>query len=95
MSTALETSGVSTTPQAAPLPTPSPANPLIPLKGLCGSIARNMTAGWQAPRIAMGIEVDMSRCNALQAQAKSANILGISRVVDRAVVRDGQVGSRQ
>lgn len=69
MSTATDASGVSATPQAAAWP----ANPLIPLKGLRGSIARNMSAGWQAPRVAMGIEVDMSSCMArlaaLQAQA--------------------------
>ena len=45
--------------------------PLIPLKGLRGSIARNMTAGWQAPRVAMGAEVDMSRALALLAERKA------------------------
>jgi pyruvate dehydrogenase E2 component (dihydrolipoamide acetyltransferase) len=47
--------------QAEPLP-------LIPLKGLRGTIARNITAGWPAPRVAMGVEVDMSRCSVLQAR---------------------------
>lgn len=42
---------------------------LIPLKGLRGSIARNMSAGWQAPRVAMGVGVDMTACQALQARA--------------------------
>jgi pyruvate dehydrogenase E2 component (dihydrolipoamide acetyltransferase) len=42
---------------------------LIPLKGLRGSIARNMSAGWQAPRVAMGVDVDMTACQALQARA--------------------------
>lgn len=59
--------GVSATPPAAPLP----AKPLIPLKGLRGTIARNMTAAWQAPRVAMGVEVDMSRCNALQRERQA------------------------
>ncbi|MDZ5456877.1 2-oxo acid dehydrogenase subunit E2 [Azohydromonas lata] len=40
---------------------------LIPLKGLRGSIARNMSAGWQAPRVAMAVDVDMTACQALQA----------------------------
>jgi pyruvate dehydrogenase E2 component (dihydrolipoamide acetyltransferase) len=52
-------SGAATAPPAEPLP-------LIPLKGLRGSIARNMTAGWQAPRVAMGIDVDMTRAQAMQ-----------------------------
>lgn len=33
---------------------------LIPLKGMRGSIARNMTAGWQAPRVAMAVDVDLT-----------------------------------
>lgn len=52
----------------APVPVP-----LIPLKGLRGSIARNMTAGWQAPRVAMGTEVDMSGALALLAERKARN----------------------
>lgn len=43
-----------------------PAPLRIPLKGLRGSIARNMSAGWQAPRVAMAIDVDMTRCQALR-----------------------------
>ena len=35
---------------------------VIPLKGMRGAIARNMTLGWQAPRVAMTVEVDMSTC---------------------------------
>lgn len=35
---------------------------MIPLKGLRGAIARNMSAGWLAPRVAMAVEVDMTRC---------------------------------
>ncbi|HRO80896.1 MAG TPA: 2-oxo acid dehydrogenase subunit E2 [Alicycliphilus denitrificans] len=37
-------------------------NASIALKGLRGAIARNMAAGWQAPRVAMGIDVDVSAC---------------------------------
>jgi pyruvate/2-oxoglutarate dehydrogenase complex dihydrolipoamide acyltransferase (E2) component len=35
---------------------------IVPLKGMRGAIARNMTAGWQAPRVAMTVDVDMSAC---------------------------------
>ncbi|MFD2755315.1 dihydrolipoamide acetyltransferase family protein [Comamonas terrae] len=38
--------------------------PGIPLKGLRGAIARNMAVGWQAPRVAMGVDVDVSACQA-------------------------------
>lgn len=37
-------------------------NASIALKGLRGAIARNMAAGWQAPRVAIGIDVDVSAC---------------------------------
>lgn len=63
--------------------------PLIPLKGLRGSIARNMTAGWQAPRVAMGVDVDMSHCLALrvalQAQLGPTPRLTVTPIVLRAV----------
>lgn len=45
----------------------------IPLKGMRGSIARSMTAGWQAPRVALGIEVDMTRCLQLCADLQQAS----------------------
>jgi len=47
---------------------PSPAPALVPLKGMRGSIARNMAAAWQAPRVAQTVEVDMTQCFALQAR---------------------------
>lgn len=47
---------------AAPANSAAPAG--IPLKGLRGAIARNMAAGWQAPRVAMGVDVDVSACQA-------------------------------
>lgn len=62
---------------------------LIPLKGLRGAIARNMSAGWQAPRVALGAEVDMTRCLALlaerQALAGAAERLTVTALVLRAV----------
>jgi pyruvate/2-oxoglutarate dehydrogenase complex dihydrolipoamide acyltransferase (E2) component len=54
-----------------PAATSPSSNPLIPLKGLRGNIARSMTAGWQAPRVAIGIEVDMSCCNIRLAEAQA------------------------
>lgn len=33
---------------------------IVPFKGLRGAIARNMAAGWQAPRVAMAVDVDMA-----------------------------------
>jgi len=47
---------------AAPANSAAPAG--IPLKGLRGAIARNMAAGWQAPRVAMGVDVDVGACQA-------------------------------
>jgi pyruvate/2-oxoglutarate dehydrogenase complex dihydrolipoamide acyltransferase (E2) component len=89
MNATLAAGGVSTTPQATPLPVSPPANPLIPLKGLRGTIARNMTVGWQAPRVAMGAEVDMSTCLArlveLQAKAGSETRITVTAIVLRAV----------
>lgn len=35
---------------------------IIPLKGMRGAIARNMSTAWQAPRVAMSVEVDMTAC---------------------------------
>jgi pyruvate/2-oxoglutarate dehydrogenase complex dihydrolipoamide acyltransferase (E2) component len=51
----------------------SVAPSIIPLKGLRGSIARSMTAGWQAPRVALGMEVDMTRCLQLCAELQQAS----------------------
>ncbi len=53
-------------PTSATAPLPAPV--LVPLKGLRGSIARNMSAGWQAPRVALTMQVDMHRCQQLRAK---------------------------
>ncbi|HXY05042.1 MAG TPA: 2-oxo acid dehydrogenase subunit E2 [Burkholderiaceae bacterium] len=52
-------------------PVPAPGAP-IPLKGLRGSIARNVSAGWLAPQVAMGIDVEMTRCLALAEERQKA-----------------------
>jgi len=45
-----------------------PAPILIPLKGVRGAVARNMSQGWEAPQVSIGIEVNMS--NILEQQKK-------------------------
>ena len=38
----------------------SDATTTVPLKGIRGVIARSLTAAWQAPRVAQGLDTDMS-----------------------------------
>ncbi len=38
----------------------SDATTVVPLKGIRGVIARSLTAAWQAPRVAQGLDADMS-----------------------------------
>jgi pyruvate dehydrogenase E2 component (dihydrolipoamide acetyltransferase) len=45
----------------------------IPLSGLRGAIARNMTQGWQAPRVAMWAEVDVTACQLRRARLLAEN----------------------
>jgi pyruvate dehydrogenase E2 component (dihydrolipoamide acetyltransferase) len=71
-------------PAAPPTPAPTPAQPapeaarVVPFTGLRGSIARNLSAAWQAPRVAAGVEVDMSaaqaRLRALRAEGGERRI---------------------
>lgn len=64
--------------------TNAPAGP-IPLKGLRGAIARNVSEGWQAPQVAIAVDVDMSRARDLVAgQGESGDVL--ARVTLTAVV---------
>lgn len=67
----------------------SPGPAIIPLKGLRGAIARNMTAGWQAPRVGMGIDVDMAnayaRLKTLQDEAGPETRLTVTTFILRAV----------
>lgn len=55
---------------------PAAASPLILLKGLRGAIARNMSAGWQAPRVAMGADVDLTRALKELEERKAASAGG-------------------
>lgn len=58
----------------------------IPMIGMRAAIARNMSAGWQAPRVAHDRWVDMSRVNELIAQqAGAAGKASINACVLRAV----------
>jgi len=45
-------------------------NHFIPLKGLRGMIARNLQQAWQAPRVAQGVSVNVSRCHAMIAKLR-------------------------
>jgi len=65
---------------------PQEPAPLIPLKGLRGSIARNVAAGWQAPRVAIGIDVDMSCCKSLLKIAQS-NTPGVRITITAYILR--------
>lgn len=62
---------------------------IIPFKGMRGSIARSMSAGWQAPRVALGMEVDMTRClqlcSDLQKASGSSKRISVTPLVLRAV----------
>jgi len=67
---------------------PDAAGPvLIPLKGLRGAIARNMSQGWQAPRVAMMAEADMTAARALisQLNAESPVKITVTAVILRAL----------
>ncbi|HYD59819.1 MAG TPA: dihydrolipoamide acetyltransferase family protein [Noviherbaspirillum sp.] len=74
---------------AAPAQAEVPARKVVPLTGLRGAIARNMTQGWQAPRVSMFAEVDMTECErrraALQASLGSAQKVTVTVYVMRAL----------
>ena len=50
----------------------SAAGRMIPLAGMRGAIARSMSQGWQIPRVAHSVDVDVSRCEALRASQGEA-----------------------
>lgn len=60
----------------------------VPLTGLRGAIARNMAQGWQAPRVAHSVDVDLSRVEALRAErAAAGDKLSVNAFVLHAVAR--------
>lgn len=50
----------------------APVNTVIPLTGLRGAIARNMTQGWQAPRVSMFTEVDVTECERRRSEMQAS-----------------------
>jgi len=60
---------------------------LIPLKGIRGMIARSLTAAWQAPRVAQGLDADMTEVLARVAREREATgrKISITHAVLRAV----------
>jgi pyruvate/2-oxoglutarate dehydrogenase complex dihydrolipoamide acyltransferase (E2) component len=86
--------------EAAAAPAAAPAAPApaveaavterIPLSGLRGIIARNMTAAWQSvPRVAAGLEVDVAAClatrTALQERVGPEPHISLTHLILRAV----------
>lgn len=63
------------------------ACPPIALKGMRGAIARNMTLGWQAPRVAMGVAVDCSAHARCMQGLDSQQRVGITPWVLQAVAQ--------
>ena len=60
---------------------------LIPLKGIRGMIARSLTAAWQAPRVAQGLDADMTEVLARVAREreKTGRKISITHAVLRAL----------
>jgi len=60
---------------------------LIPLKGIRGMIARSLTAAWQAPRVAQGLDADMTEVLARVARERetTGRKISITHAVLRAV----------
>ena len=63
----------------------SDATTIVPLKGIRGVIARSLTAAWQAPRVAQGLDTDMSAVLARVASERAATGARIS--ITHAVLR--------
>lgn len=65
----------------------SDATTTVPLKGIRGVIARSLTAAWQAPRVAQGLDVDMAAVLARvkTERAATGTKISITHAVLRAV----------
>ena len=66
---------------------------LIPLKGIRGMIARSLTAAWQAPRVAQGLDADMTEVLARVAREREATGQKIS--ITHAVLRAAALALRE
>lgn len=72
----------------APSTTTAAERRTVALSGLRGAIARNMAQGWQAPRVAHSVDVDLSRLEALRAErAAAGEKLSVNACVIHAVAR--------
>lgn len=80
---------MSATASLAPVPPATgaaAARRTVPLSGLRGAIARNMSQGWQVPRVAHAVDVDLTRVEALRAErAAAGEKLSVNAFVLRAV----------
>lgn len=56
----------------SPAAAPGAERQTVPLSGLRAAIARNMSIGWQVPRVAHSIEVDVSLLEAQRSNAQQA-----------------------
>jgi pyruvate dehydrogenase E2 component (dihydrolipoamide acetyltransferase) len=67
--------GAVTAPKAAPVAVPTPTGEVetIPLTSIRKTIARRLTAAWQAPVFQLTVTADMTRANALVAAARELN----------------------
>jgi pyruvate/2-oxoglutarate dehydrogenase complex dihydrolipoamide acyltransferase (E2) component len=69
------------------------ATTTVPLKGIRGVIARSLTAAWQAPRVAQGLDADMSAVLARVATERAATGRKIS--ITHAVLRAAALTLRE
>ncbi len=65
---------------------------LVPLKGIRGVIARSLTTAWQAPRVAQGLDADMSI--ALQRVRRERETSGRKVSITHAVLRSAALALR-
>ena len=71
----------------------SDATTIVPLKGIRGVIARSLTAAWQAPRVAQGLDVDMS---AVLARVKTERAAAGTKIsITHAVLRAAALTLRE
>ena len=71
----------------------SDATTTIPLKGIRGVIARSLTTAWQAPRVALGLDADMSAVLARVTTERAATGRKIS--ITHAVLRAAALTLRE
>jgi len=71
----------------------SDATTIVPLKGVRGVIARSLTAAWQAPRVAQGLDADMSAVLARVQTERAATGRKVS--ITHAVLRAAALSLRE